>query len=274
MGRVPKLSFAQGQLLLWILGGSFVAFGAMFVFFHFSGVSLSTTPRESQRVLLMPAPSQNAFSHSDARYVIADLFDPSLMTLPSAHGFSRDMWRQKIDARQRELGWEDSPAFLSNRPMEALRSLLEPAPVEAAVLSSAEKTVALSTESNDSEILEMGVSVNQSVLRVVNSLGDRALTFAPPLPVIRSSGSLRPTQVHVGVAADGQVLYALVDADQSSGDDAVDNQALALARQIRFEAARDASSPAISWAVVRFLWALQPPAPANDVAVSPGSAAE
>src|SRR5580693_7158568 len=98
MKRVRKLSFAQGQLLLWILTGSLLAFGAMFLFFRVSGVSLATAPRESTRVLMMPAASQNAFSSSDPRYVIADIFDPSLMTLPSAHGFSRGMWRQKIEA--------------------------------------------------------------------------------------------------------------------------------------------------------------------------------
>ena len=146
MKRVRKLSFAQGQLLLWILAGSFAAFGAMFVFFRVSGVSLAKVPRESSRVLVMPKANQTAFSSSDPRYVIADIFDPSLMTLPSAHGFSRGMWRQKIEATQRNLGWNEQPAFLADRPMAALRSLLEPTPVDAAVLVAAEKTPALSEE--------------------------------------------------------------------------------------------------------------------------------
>ena len=264
MKRGPKLSFAQGQLLLWILAGSLVAFGAMFVFFRFSGVSLATAPRESSRVLVMPKANQNPFSSSDPRYVIADIFDPILMTLPSAHGFSRGMWRQKIVPTQRNLGWNEQPAFLSDRPMDALRSLLEPTPVDAAVLSAAEKTPALSEEPNDNEAVEPPVSINQSVLRVLSALEDRGVTYIPPLPVITSSGPIRPTQVRVGVGADGLVLYALLDrTDRTSGDETVDAQALVLAHQIRFEAERDSSSTSVAWGVLRFLWATQGPANTN-----------
>jgi TonB family protein len=57
------------------------------------------------------------------------------------------------------------------------------------------------------------------------------------------------------VGADGLVLYAMLD--RSSGDEAVDAQALALVRQIRFEAERDSSSTSVAWGVLRFLWATQ-----------------
>jgi hypothetical protein len=264
MRQAPKLSFAQGQLLLWILAGSLVAFGVMFVFFRISGVSLATAPRESTRVLVMPAAKQNLFSSSDPRYVIADVFDPSLMTLPSAHGFSRGMWRRKIEARQRDLGWDGQPAFLAAGPMEAVRSLLEPTPVDTAVLSAAEKTPALSEESNDNEAIEPPVSINQSVLSVLSALEDRGVTYMPPLPIIHSSGPIRPTQVRVGVGVDGLVLYALLDrTDRTSGDETVDAQALALARQVRFEPERDSSSTALAWGVLRFSWATQGPASTN-----------
>jgi hypothetical protein len=264
MRRAPKLSFAQGQLLLWILAGSLAAFGVMFVFFRVSGVSLTTTPRESSRVLMMPTANQNPFSSSDPRYVIADFFDPSLMTLPSAHGFSRGMWRQKIEAKQRNLGWNEQPSFLTTRPMETPGSLLEPTPVDTAVLSAAEKTPGLSEESNDNEAIESPVSINQSVLRVLSALEDRGVTYVPPLPVINSSGPIRPTQVRVGVGADGLVLYALLDrTDRISGDEAVDAQALALAHQIRFEAEGDGRSTSLAWGVLRFLWATQGPANTN-----------
>jgi hypothetical protein len=261
MRRAPKLSFAQGQLLLWILAGSLVAFGVMFVFFRVSGVSLTTTPRESARVLLMPPASQNPFSSSEPRYVIADIFDPSLMTLPSAHGFSRGMWRQKIEAKQRDLGWNEQPAFLAVRAVETPGSLLEPTPVDAAVLSAAEKTPAFSEESNDNEAVELPISINQSVLRILSALEDRSVTYLPSLPTINSSGPIRPTQVRVGVGADGLVLYALLD--RSCGDEAVDVQALALARQVRFEVGRDDRAASLAWGVLRFLWAAQGAAGTN-----------
>jgi hypothetical protein len=261
MRRAPKLSFAQGQLLLWILAGSLVAFGAMFVFFRVSGVSLATAPRETSRVLMMPTANQNPFSSSDPRYVIADVFDPSLMTLPSAHGFSRGMWRQKIEAKERDLGWDEQPAFLAVRQMETPGSLLEPTPVDTAVLSAAEKTPALSEESFDNEAVEPPISINQSVLRVLSTLEDRGVTYLPPLPTINSSGPVRPTQVRIGVGGDGLVLYALVD--RSCGDEAVDAQALALARQVRFEAGHDDRATSLAWGVLRFLWAAQGAASTN-----------
>jgi hypothetical protein len=265
MKRVRKLSFAQGQLLLWILTGSLVAFGVMFLFFRVSGVSLGTAPRESTRVLMMPAASQNTFSPSDSRYVIADLFDPSLMTLPSAHGYSRGMWRQKIEAQQRDLGWNEQPSFLAARPAETPPSLLEPTPVDTAVLSAAVKTSALSEESNDNEAIEAPMSINQSVLRVISALEDRGVTYLPPLPVINSSVPIRPTQVRVGVGADGLVLYVLLD--RSSGDETVDSQAVALARQIRFEAGHDSNTP-MAWGILRFLWAVQGAAVTNTESVA------
>ena len=272
MRRAPKLSFAQGQLLLWILAGSLVAFGVMFVFLRVSGVSLTTAPRESTRVLLMPAAKQNLFSSSDPRYVIADIFDPSLMTLPSEHGYSRGIWRQKIEVKQRDLGWNEQPAFLAVRVTETPPSLLEPTPVNTAVLSAAEKTSALSEESNDNEVVEPPMPINQSVLRVLSALEDRGVAYAPPLPIINSTGPIRPTQVRVGVSADGLVLYALLD--RSCGDEAVDAQALALARQIRFESERDTGSIPLAWGVLRFLWAAQGTAGTNmqSTAAQPSNA--
>jgi hypothetical protein len=260
MRRVPKLSFGQGQLMLWILAGSLVAFVAMFVFLHVSGVTLTTTSRELPHINWMPPAHENPFSPSDPRYLIAEVFDPSLMTLPSIHGFSSGAWRRKIEATQRSLGWNEQPAFLDAAPPAEPRSLLDPTPVDVAVLAAAEKTQAFSEESNDIEGTVLPVAVNQSVVRILGALEERAVVSAPQLPTI-TSPALRPTQIRVGVGADGQVLYALLD--QSCKDDAVDAQALALAGRIRFEAEHDSSASSLTWGVLKFLWATQPPATTN-----------
>src|SRR5271170_5966697 len=104
MRRVPKLSLAQGQLMLWILAGSIVAFGSMFLFFRVSGVSLTAAPRDVLHINFMPTARQDPLVAHDTAYVIADVFDPSLMSLPSDHGFSKRMWARKIEASQRDLG--------------------------------------------------------------------------------------------------------------------------------------------------------------------------
>lgn len=261
MTRASKLSFGQGQLMLWILVGSLIAFGMMFLFFRVSGVALTTPPREAPHIAWMPTASQDPLSPHDPRYVMADVFDPSLMSLPSAHGFSSGAWRQKIEAAQRNLGWNQQPAFLDTSTPSQPHSLLEPTPLDTAVLSAAEKTQALSQEPSDGDATTPLVSVNQSVFRALGALEHRMVVNTPTLPTINNPMPLRPTQIRVGVGADGLVLYAVLD--RSSGDDGVDEQALALARQIRFEADHDSSATSLAWGVIRFLWATQPPATTN-----------
>ena len=261
MARVPRPSFAQGQLMLWILVGSLIACGSMFFFFRVSGNALTSTPRKMARVAVMLTPRQDPLSSRDERYVIADFFDPSLMSLPNAHGFSSGAWRQKIEAAQRNLGWNQQPAFLDTAAPSQPHSLLEPTPLDAAVLSAAEKTEALSQEPSDSDATTPLVSVNRSVFRALGALEHRMVVNTPTLPTVNNPMPLRPTQIRVGVGADGLILYALLD--RSSGDDGVDEQALALARQIRFEAEHDSSTTSMAWGVLRFLWATQPPATTN-----------
>ncbi len=268
MRRVPKLSFAQGQLMLWILAGSIVAFGSMFIFFRVSGVSLATAPREVPRINFMPTPRQDPLLAPGPAYVVADVFDPSLMSLPNSHGFSMHMWARKIEASQRDLGWNQQPAFLGVTTPDVPPPLLQPVPVDAAVLTAAEKTPALSEESNDNEPLGAPISVNQSVYRVLGALENRTVAFVPSLPTINSPVPLTPTQVLVGVNPDGLVLYALLDndmgvLDRSSRDDGVDAQALDIARQFRFEAEHVSSTPPLTWGILRFLWATQPPSVTN-----------
>ena len=169
MRRVPKSSSAQGQLMLWILAGCFVAFGSMFVFIRVSGVNLTSTPHDIPRINWMPTTHQDPLSPTDARYVIADVFDPSLMSLPSAHGFSSGAWTRKIVALQRSLGWNQQPSFLDAEAPEAPRPLLEPVPVDTAVFAAAEKTPALSQEPDDNAVPDLPLPVNQSVFRVLGA---------------------------------------------------------------------------------------------------------
>jgi hypothetical protein len=234
----------------------------MFLFFRVSGVSLTTAPREIPRINFMPTKRQDPLLVPGAAYMIADVFDPSLMSLPSAHGFSKHVWARKIDASQRDLGWNELPAYLSVTPPSVTAELLQPVPVDVAVLAAAENPPAFSEEPNDQEVLEPPLSINQSVFRVLGALEDRSVVNAPPLPTIQSLAPLMPTQIRVGVGADGLVLYALLN--RSSGDDGVDAQALALARQFHFEAEHDGRPSSLTWGVLRFLWATQPGSATNS----------
>jgi hypothetical protein len=267
MKRVAKVSFAQGQLMLWILVGSLLAFGAMFVFFRISGVTLATVPRKLPLIAFMPTARQDPLSLTDARYIVADVFDPSLMSLPSLHGFSSGLWRRRIEAKQRNLDWNQEPAYLDAKQPEPLRSLLEPVPLAAAALSASEKNPALSEEP-ENEMTGPAEIVNASVFRVLGPLEDRGVIRAPELPVLASPVPVRAVQVRVGVGPDGLVRYALLD--RSCGSEVVDAQAVLLARQFRFEATQSGDS-ALVWGIVRFLWATQGSTPTNmaSAALSP-----
>jgi len=256
MKRV-RLSFAQGQLMLWILASSLLAVVAMFAFFRVTVVRSTLPPREAPRIDWMPAPRPGQRRPMDERYVIADVLDPSLMSLPSVHGFSREVWRNKISATQRDLGWNEEPAYLGATPLKPPPSLLEPEPLAIAALSAAKKGPA-QPEGSDSETITPPVTVNESVFRVLGTLEDRGVIHAPELPVLSSPTPIRPAQVRVGVGTDGLVRYALLD--RSCGNDAVDAQALQFARQIRFEPEGSGVSPTLAWGVVRLLWATQAPA--------------
>ena len=112
--------------MLWILVGSLLAVGSMLVFFRVTGVRLAPTPREVRRIEWMPATHSAQPSPNDERYVIADVLDPSLMSLPSPHGFSREVWERKGEAAQRSLGWDEQPAYLSVTLPGTCAVLLEP----------------------------------------------------------------------------------------------------------------------------------------------------
>jgi len=216
----------------------------------------------------MPASRQAPLLAHDTAYVVADVFDPSLMSLPSPHGFSQHAWTRRIEATQRDLGWNQQPAFLGVTLPGVPAPLLQPVPVEAAVWTATEKPSALSEESNDNEPLGASFSINQSVYRVLGALENRGVAYEPSLPTINSPAPLMPTQIRVAANPDGLILYALLN--RSSGDDGVDAEGLDIARQFRFEAEHTSGTPPLTWGVLRFLWATQaPPATNSDSVASP-----
>jgi hypothetical protein len=261
MKREVRLSLAQGQLLLWILAGSVLAVVAMLAFFKVTGVTHVPAPRQIPRIEWMSGTRSDRPMPDDELYVIADVLDPSLMSLPSPHGFSRGVWKRKSEATQRNLGWNEQPAYLSVTLPDAPPSLLEPVPLDAAVLSAAEKTPAEPEESDD-EMIQPAVAVNQSGLHVLGPLENRGVIRLPELPVISNSVPLRPSQVRIGIDAGGLVNYALLD--RSCGSESVDAQAVTLAGQLRFEAEPSGVPNALTWGTVRFLWATEAPATTNS----------
>jgi TonB family protein len=254
-----KPTSGEGTLLLWMLIVSLLAAVPLFFVFPNARSAKTTALSERPRIQWLP-PSDMQQSGAKLPYVVADTLDPSLMSLPSARGFSRAMWSRGAPATHRPAEWDSKPAYLDPNAPKTMPPLLNLEPLSQSVLSATEKMPGRSEET-EADSYEPPVAVNQSVFRVGGTLEARAVLRAPQLPTISNESSLRPTRVRIAVAADGLVRYATVE--RPSGNDAADARAVELVRQIRFEPQEANASDSLTWGVVRILWATEAPAATN-----------
>jgi TonB family protein len=188
--------------------------------------------------------------------LVAELFDPSVMSLPSPHGFSQRLWQHGAPVKYRPADLGAAPAFLDREAVSATSSLLEQPPLmEDIAQSMAEKGTA-EIGDNAVEPVEVAHSENRTLFLVLGA-GGRAVVRMPSLPVVNNETALKPTRVRIGVATDGTVQFASVE--RSCGKEKIDAQAVELAQQIRFEPARDPKADSLVWGVVKMLWATEPP---------------
>ena len=191
--------------------------------------------------------------------MVAELFDPSVMSLPSPHGFSRPLWQHRAPVKYRPADWGAAPAFLERAAVSVPTSLLEQPLLIDAVQSMTEKDTA-GIGDVSVEPVEVAPSENRTLFLVSGALAGRAVVRTPSLPVVNNETALRPTRVRIGVAPDGVVQFASVE--RMCGKEAVDAQAVALVQQFRFEPDTEASS--LTWGVVKMLWATELPPVANN----------
>ncbi len=256
MTTIAKFFLSERRFLVLMLVASLGAHGAAFYVFAVTDTVKITGLGARPRVGWMRPAGLGKPGEMALQYVIAEALDPSLMSLPSARGFSSKMWERGVAATHRRAEWYVRPAFLDIKVPDTIPVLLPRAPLVELVQSSVQPFAAETEE--PTETPEPPVVVNQSVFRVVGPLQERAVVWAPVLPTVTSANPLRPTRIRVGVSGDGVVRY--VTLERSGGDETVDARALELVRQIRFELLRDPDSRALTWGVVRFLWATEPPA--------------
>lgn len=251
-----QVHLRERRVLLVLLGVSFAATTGTFLLV---GVRFKTKPLGmTSRPRVQWLPQQNTASGADLKslYVAADIEDPSLGSLPSLRGFSRQVWARSFTVTQNPQQWKFEPAFLEATAPAPFQSLLNLAPLADAVQSLTEKAPA---ESEEPPVEPIGstLAANQTVLHAVGALEGRVVIRSPQLPALTSETPLRPTRLRVGVASDGTVRYATLE--RSCGDEAVDSRALDLARQVRFEPLEAGVSEPMSWGVIKFLWATAPP---------------
>ena len=193
-------------------------------------------------------------SGNDIRHLVADLDDPSLMSLPDVRAFSQALWRHGAQIETQPLPVFNSVAYLDPSLPSEPSVLLRDAPLPEMVRADADKLVASVDEPVASEAT---VSFRQSVIQLDERLVRFCLRVSPTLPLIASETPLRCTRVRLAIGGDGTVLHAILD--HSCGNDGADVLALDAARQLHFACPPDLASGQIAWGGVRFLWATKLP---------------
>ena len=262
---VARFRISERQVLLVIMGALLLA--------YIGAILVVTFRQKGQRPDLSQPPRvrwmepQVDHSANDIRYVIADLLDPSLMSLPSPHGFSLPTWQRQPTASYQPPEPAVELAFLHAGTPGALESLLDEPSLKDAVQAAVQRLPPESEEAADALIAETPAAADKTVLEFTAGLEQRAPSVPPELPTITSETALRPTRLRIAVTPDGAVRYAVLE--RSCGSEPVDKQALDIARELRLEPERDVSALALTWGVVKFVWATAtPPAATNGVAVA------
>ena len=186
---------------------------------------------------------------SDMRQRVANMEDPSLMSLPNVEAFSRALWDRQTEPSTSPNQPPQSPAYLDNHPVPEFRPLLNSTPLPQAVRNSADKPLAVYTEA----FTNSSIPSTQSTIQPGNDLAPYPLLHKPSLPTITSETPLRPTLVRLAMAPDGTVRYAILT--RSCGNETADDHALQAAYRLRFTRPLEANRPTLIWGTAKFLWA-------------------
>ena len=246
--------FGEGESLLLLLAVCLAAAIVSLQGLRTTHAAKTADDAARRRVRWLPAGGDSATA-GRGQYVVADLFDPSVMSLPSPHGFSRPLWQHGAPVKYRPADWGAAPSFLERVAVSAMPSLLKQPPLIDTVQSMADKGA---TWIEDAAVEPVTVAPSENrTLFLVSGLAGRAPVRMPSLPVVTNETALKPTRVRIGVAPDGTVRF--VSVERSCGKETVDTQAVELAQQIRFEPAMDPKASSVDWGLVKIFWATELP---------------
>jgi TonB family protein len=249
---LPRFRITERQVLLLMLAGSLVTVGAAFLWRElFRERADRLAPGGAARVHWM-RPSEPG-ERSDVRQILAEYLDPSLMALPSPHGFSARAWQRLAPARVPTFLPKREPVYLAAPTDLPVPVLLEERELPVLVEAGVERVAASLATPNGSLELSGAVPVTNSVVEVLGDLTRRRVVRQPALPVAPGEAAVRRTRVLVAVGVDGRVRQAVVD--RPSGNEVLDGQALEAAQLFEFESILSADRLAVMWGTLRFVWA-------------------
>jgi TonB family protein len=241
-----RVRSAERHILIWIIVVFLLAYGISFVVTY----TRQRAPRADtirRPVVHWMAPLTPA-RRTEPHYATAEMFDPSLLSLPHRHGFSRALWQHAVAAEHRDLPPTLDLAYGTPPTNLSLPVLL----TRTALPDLLRQTVSALPAATETLALEPIVAGTQSVVRAEGPLADWPFLQPPDLPVHKRDSALRPTVVRVAVNSAGAPLY--VTLHRSSGDEAVDAQALELAQAVAFVPRQAPGAAAMTWGWLRFQW--------------------
>lgn len=213
-----------------------------------------------QRPTPLPTPNtkEPALSFVGDSTVIAEplaLEDPTLFASANPRGFSGAAWMIRNGSANNEAEALPAPAFLS---LQEARGLREDGPRAQFTLVRHERP---EPEPAATDAAPKERFWDRSELKAD---GPRELRSAPTLPVQFARDVVRSSVVEVLIDADGTVFSARLQG--SSGSKSADNDALSLARKVRFQPTLDGQTgDRISLQELIFDWKALPPGATNPV---------
>jgi TonB family protein len=241
-----RVRSTERHILIWMIVVFLLAYGISFIITYTrTRVPRADTVRRPVVHWMAPmAPVRQTEPH----YATAEMFDPSLLSLPNRHGFSSALWQHAAAAEHRDLPPVLALAYGAPPTNFAVPVLL----ARAALPDLLRQTISALPSAAEPLELEPVVAGTQSVIHAEGPLADWPVLQQPDLPVLKRDGAVRPTVVRMAVNSAGVPLY--VTLHRSSGDETVDAQALQLAREVAFVPRQALDATALTWGWLRFQW--------------------
>ena len=236
---IPRIRIHERHVLMWLLGVTMatIAVGALWL-----GLN-----HHEEHKLAPGGSAQVRWMRPGQQSIIADYFDPSVMSLPNPRGFSAAAWRHFAPASQALYVTDRAPAYLPQPPAAPLAVLLPEPALDQLAQTEIVPTIIV-TEPDSIEVIHAGTN---SVIELTGALIRRRLVQVPVLPL--ASPAARTTRVLVAVTGAGRVRYAAVE--RSSGNEQLDGAAVAAVRQVWFAPEPNVDPLSETWGTVRLLWA-------------------
>ena len=241
-----RVRSSERHILIWIMVVFLLAYGISFVI-TYTRQRVPRTDTIRRPVIHWMAPV-TPVRRTEPHYAVAEMFDPSLLSLPNQRGFSGALWQHESSPTHRDLPPALDLAYGSpptNQPLPVL--LARPALPD--LLRQTVRAMPPPTETLE---LAHAVAGTQSVVFAEGPLANWPVLEQPPLPVLHREAAVRPTIVRVAVNRAGVPLY--VTLHRSSGDEAADAQAVQLAREMAFVPRTALNTPTLTWGWLQFQW--------------------